>query len=79
MPISDEIIPADDYHNRIEAELEPLKQRIQRVISVNNNAMETALRECPYPLRTPADCAACQNPACVAAWEGQEKLWKEDY
>ena len=79
MPISDEIIPADDYHNRIEAQLEPLKQRISRVISVNNNAIETALRECQYPLRTPANCATCQNSACVAAWEAQEKLWKEDY
>ena len=29
--------------------------------------------------RTPEDCKACGNEACIKAWEEQNELWPEEY
>jgi len=52
-------------------------RRFERVIRVCNNAMETSLRECPDPMRTPELCESCGNEPCVNAWKELEQLWKE--
>ena len=77
MPIPDEVQPLESYQDRIKAEIEIMQRRYQHVIDTCNQAMATARRECPFPLRKPGDCEACRNEPCVKAYRKLEELWKE--
>ncbi len=67
----------DDYSARQRAELQARWESEGEVFRIQNRAMQTALRECPNPMRKPEDCAACGNEACIKAWKEQNKLWDQ--
>lgn len=77
MPIPDEVQPLESYQDRIKAEIEIAQRHAQHVIDTCNQAMQTSLRECPFPLRKPADCESCGNEPCIQVYKKLEKLWKE--
>lgn len=67
----------DDYHRSVELKRRQAQSAVDRVFEIQNHAMQTAIRECPIPLRTRADCKACGNEPCIEAYRRQLELWKE--
>lgn len=68
----------DDYQTRHQAELQARWNEEAKVFQIQNQAMKTALAECPFELRTPETCRECGNESCIKAWKEQQKLWGDD-
>lgn len=67
----------DDYQANVQKTLQKQWSEEAKVFQIQNQAMKTVLRECPFDIRTPETCKECGNEACVKAWKEQNKLWDQ--
>lgn len=67
----------DDYQANVQKTLQKQWSEEAKVFQIQNQAMKTVLRECPFDIRTPETCKECGNEACIKAWKEQNKLWDQ--
>ena len=71
-----------EYRAKRQQEINDKNALFDKVATIQNRAMKTALMECPKELagiRTPEICMECGNKACFEAWQDQNELWPEKY
>ena len=71
-----------EYRAKRQQEINDKNALFDKVATIQNRAMKTALMECPKELagiRTPEDCLHCANENCFKAWKEQNELWPEKY
>lgn len=65
-----------DYEQQKQAAEDAQSAETARIYEICNASLRCAI-ECPLPLRTAEDCAACGNEPCLKAKAALDALWSD--
>lgn len=71
-----ELPDPQDYHDQHARQLAEQEAETARIYEICNASLRCAI-ECPLPVRTPEDCAACGNEPCLKAKAALDALWSD--